>query len=146
MPFTYYSFLAYLSIKLNIMESKNGNKQLWLSILRWTARSIGTLLVLTSVIFAGADIIEKHNRQAAFLSNPHKELMILTVVCFFLALAGLVIALWREGIGGLIAFIGMLGVVIVILNNPDFNASLMLLIILIPSLLYLLYWWLAKNK
>jgi hypothetical protein len=70
----------------------------------------------------------------------------MTVVCFFLALAGLVIALWREGIGGLIAFIGMLGVVIVILNNPDFNASLMLLIILIPSLLYLLYWWLAKNK
>jgi hypothetical protein len=128
------------------MEAKNGNKQLWLSILRWTARSVGTLLVLSSVFLAGADIIEKHNKQAGFLSNPHTGLMILTIVCFFVALAGLVIALWREGIGGLIAFIGMLGVVIVILNNPDFNASLMLLIILIPSLLYLLYWWLAKNK
>jgi hypothetical protein len=128
------------------MKAKNGNKQLWLSILRWTARSVGTLLVLSSVIFAGADIIEKHNKHAVFLSNPHTGLTILTVVCFFLALAGLVIALWKEGIGGLIAFIGMLGVVIVILNNPDFNASLMLLIILIPSLLYLLYWWLAKNK
>jgi hypothetical protein len=128
------------------MKAKNGNKQLWLSILRWTARSVGTLLVLSSVIFAGADIIEKHNKHAVFLSNPHTGLTILTVVCFFLALAGLVIALWKEGIGGLIAFIGMLGVVIVILNNPDFNASLMLLIIIIPSLLYLLYWWLAKNK
>jgi hypothetical protein len=80
------------------MEAKNGNKQLWLSILRWTARSVGTLLVLSSVFLAGADIIEKHNKQAGFLSNPHTGLMILTIVCFFVALAGLVIALWREGI------------------------------------------------
>jgi hypothetical protein len=128
------------------MEAKNGNKKLWVSILRWTARSIGTLLVLSSVILAGLDIIEKHTKQAGFLSNPHEGLMILTIVCFLFALTGLVIALWREGIGGLIALIGMLGVVILIFNNPDFNPSLMLLIFLIPSLLYLLYWWLAKKQ
>jgi hypothetical protein len=69
--------------------------------------------------------------------------MISTDVFFLLSCIGLIIALWREGLGGLIAFIGMLGVVILVLNNPAFNASWMLIIFLLPFLLYLFYWWLS---
>ena len=128
------------------MEVQNGNKKLWLSILRWTARIIGTLIVLTSVIFIVADIIEHHNNLSGFFSGPHKRSMILTDIFFLLSCVGLITALWREGLGGLIAFIGMLGVVMLILNNPDFNASWMLIIFLLPSLLYLIYWWLVRES
>lgn len=125
------------------MVVKNGNRKSWLSTLRWSARVIGTLIVLTSVIFIIADLVEHHKDLTGFFSSPHKGVMILTDVFFLLSCIGLIIALWREGLGGLIAFIGMLGVIILILNNPDFNASWMLIIFLLPSLLYLLYWWLS---
>lgn len=127
------------------MESKKEKKQSWITLLLWTARILGTLLVLTSLIFVGADIIKSLSNHTGFFSGSNKGLMVLTNVCFILALAGLIIALWYEGSGGLISLIGMLGVVILVLNNPSFNASPLLFILLVPSLLYLLYWWLSKK-
>ena len=127
------------------METTKGNKQSGLTILLWSARVIGTLLVLTSLIFVGADIVKSISNHTNFLSGSNKGFTILTDICFLLAIAGLIIALWSEGIGGLIALAGMFGVVILVLNNPGFNASLALFVFLLPPLLYLLYWWLSKK-
>jgi hypothetical protein len=127
------------------MQAKKENKQSGLTILLWSARVIGTLLVLTSLIFVGADIVKSISNHTNFLSGSNNGIMILTIIFFFLSMAGLIIALWSEGIGGLIALAGMFGVVILVLNNPGFNASIALFVFLLPSLLYLLYWWVSKK-
>jgi hypothetical protein len=123
--------------------SKEGT---FLKIILWTSRIVGTLFVLFVAFFVIADVIDSFNNNSHSASNPWNALMIITAICFLIGLAGLTIALWYQGIGGLISFIGMLLWIALVRFNPKANYSDMYFIFFIPSLLYLCYWWLAKKS
>lgn len=141
--------LYYMYIKFPIIMNKITNiskEGTFLKIILWTSRIVGTLFVLFVAFFVIADVIDSFNNNSHSASNPWNALMIITAICFLIGLAGLTIALWYQGIGGLISFIGMLLWIALVRFNPKANYSDMYFIFFIPSLLYLCYWWLAKKS
>jgi hypothetical protein len=67
-----------------------------------------------------------------------------------IALAGLVLALWREGVGGSISLTCFVLIYILNLFNKEASAQgssiAVFLILSIPSILYLVYWKLNKDE
>ena len=116
-----------------------------ISIIRWTARIIGTLLVLLTILIGVGQMLESYNRYGAAALDTFDTLMIITFVFWIGGLAGLILALWKEGLGGIgsllsfIIFIFLLGI------NPKSNFIYGLFIYLIPSVLYVYCWWLTKK-
>jgi len=115
-----------------------------LSIIRWTARIIGTLIVFLTLFIGIGEMLEGHGKPD---SNPFNTLMIITFVIWGLGLAGLLLALWKEGIGGIISLFCFIIFNILVATNPNQESrySFVLLVFMIPSLLYLCYWWLARK-
>ena len=76
--------------------------------------------------------------------------MLLIFVIWGIALAGLVLALWKEGLGGSISLGSYILVYILNLFNKEAsmrgNAITIFLIFSIPSILYLVYWKLNKDE
>ena len=116
-----------------------------ISIIRWTARIVGTLLVLFTILIGVGQMLESYNRDGAAALDTFDTLMIITFVFWIAGLAGLILALWKEGLGGIgsllsfIIFIFLLGI------NPKSNFIYGLFIYLIPSVLYVYCWWLTKK-
>lgn len=116
-----------------------------ISIIRWTARIVGTLLVLLTILIGVGQMLESYNRDGAVALDTFDTLMIITFVFWIVGLAGLILALWKEGLGGIgsllsfIIFIFLLGI------NPKSNFIYGLFIYLIPSVLYVYCWWLTKK-
>lgn len=116
-----------------------------ISIIRWTARIVGTLLVLLTILIGVGQMLESYNRYGAAALDTFDTLMIITFVFWIAGLAGLILALWKEGLGGIgsllsfIIFIFLLGI------NPKSNFIYGLFIYLIPSVLYVYCWWLTKR-
>lgn len=116
-----------------------------ISIIRWTARIVGTLLVLLTILIGVGQMLESYNRYGAAALDTFDTLMIITFVFWTAGLAGLILALWKEGLGGIgsllsfIIFIFLLGI------NPKSNFIYGLFIYLIPSVLYVYCWWLTKK-
>lgn len=126
---------------------KNRNPYNWL---RWIARITGILLVaFTLIIFIG-EFIEGQQRQPGPLLASYTPIILIIFVIWGIALAGLVLALWKEGLGGIISLIGYMLVYILNLFNKEAsmkaNAIVIFLIFCIPSLLYLVYWKLNKDE
>ena len=117
-----------------------------ISIIRWTARIVGTLLVLLTILIGVGQMLESYNRDGAAALDTFDTLMIITFVFWIAGLAGLILALWKEGLGGIgsllsfIIFIFLLGI------NPKSNFIYGLFIYLIPSVLYVYCWWLTKKS
>ncbi len=117
-----------------------------ISIIRWTARIVGTLLVLLTILIGVGQMLESYNRNGAAALDTFDTLMIITFVFWIAGLAGLILALWKEGLGGIgsllsfIIFIFLLGI------NPKSNFIYGLFIYLIPSVLYVYCWWLTKKS
>ena len=117
-----------------------------ISIIRWTARIVGTLLVLFTILIGVGQMLESYNRHGAAALDTFDTLMIITFVFWIAGLAGLILALWKEGLGGIgsllsfIIFIFLLGI------NPKSNFIYGLFIYLIPSVLYVYCWWLTKKS
>jgi hypothetical protein len=117
-----------------------------ISIIRWTARIVGTLLVLMTILIGVGQMLESYNRDGAAALDTFDTLMIITFVFWIAGLAGLILALWKEGLGGIgsllsfIIFIFLLGI------NPKSNFIYGLFIYLIPSVLYVYCWWLTKKS
>ena len=116
-----------------------------ISIIRWTARIVGTLLVLLTILIGVGQMLESYNRNGAAALDTFDTLMIITFVFWIAGLAGLILALWKEGLGGIgsllsfIIFIFLLGI------NPKSNFIYGLFIYMIPSVLYVYCWWLTKK-
>jgi hypothetical protein len=168
---------------------KRRNPYNWL---RWIARITGTLIVLFFLFWMGGEIIEGRGR-------PHTSFDFQAWKFFGtwgIATAGLVLALWKEGLGGIISLVSYLlvnylsrtntasGIVIIgsfvflaglflflwveypgmilslagyilafipyliIRTGPtaDRNLHILFLISSLPSILYLFYWKLNRDK
>jgi hypothetical protein len=120
-----------------------------LAIIKWTARVTGTLLVIFTLAFGIATFIDGFGRNNGSPLSSFSPLILIIFIIWGLALAGLVLALWKERLGGCISLIGFVTMYILNLFNKTApnrgGAIFVFLIFLIPSLLYLSYWWMTKN-
>jgi succinate dehydrogenase/fumarate reductase cytochrome b subunit len=126
---------------------KNRNPYNWL---RWIARITGILLVaFTLFIFIGESIEGQQRNPGSGLAS-YTPIILIIFIIWGIALAGLVLALWKEGLGGIISLISFMLVYILNLFNKEAsmraNAIGVFLIFCIPSLLYLVYWKLNKDE
>ena len=117
--------------------------------LRWTARISGTLLVAFTLFFVIADFIDGMNRNNGAPLASFSTLIIIIFIIGGIALAGLILALWKEGMGGVISLGSF--ILIYILNLFNTEASVrggalpIFFIFSVPSILYLRYWKLTRD-
>jgi len=111
-----------------------------------TARIIGTVWIsfyLFAIVFG---YLEHIQIKPGHDSTPN-YLLIPIVVCILIALTGLFIAWWRSGIGGFISLFGFIIAEILSLIDPKFIFPLLIFVIsLLPSILYLVYWWKERKS
>ncbi len=117
-----------------------------ISIIRWTARIVGTLLVLFTILIGVGEMLESYNRHGVSPFDKFDILMIITFVFFIVGLAGLILALWKEGKGGIISLLSFIIFIFILGINPKSNFIYGLFIYLIPSVLYIYCWWLTKKS
>ena len=117
--------------------------------IRWTARVIGTLLVLLTLLIVIGEMIDSYHRNGKKVLETINILQIITFIFWFLGLMGLILAWWKEGTGGILSFICtviFLILVKVYANvHPEARFTVILFIFLIPSVLFIIYWWLTKK-
>lgn len=119
-----------------------------ISIIRWMARIIGTLMVaFTLIIFIG-ETLDSYNKHGAAAFDTFDTLMIITFIFWGVGLAGLILALWKEGLGGIVSLVSLIIFIFLVDANPKINVSVSIavIILLIPSILYLCYWWLTRKS
>lgn len=114
--------------------------------LRWTARIVGTLLVLFTLFMAIGETVEGYQRAGKASLEALGILQIITFIFWFSGLAGLIWAWWKEGTGGLFSLICTAIFIILVEVNPEARFTPILLIFFLPSVLYILYWWLTKKS
>ena len=111
-----------------------------------TARIIGTIwasFYLFAIVFG---YLEEIQIKPGHVSTPD-FLQIPIAVCLLIAVTGLIIAWWRAGIGGLISLFGFIIAEVLSLIDPKFIFPLLMFAIsLLPSILYLVYWWKVKKS
>jgi hypothetical protein len=119
-----------------------------MAILRWTARIMGTLMVVFTLLIGIGEILEGYNKHSAAASNTFDTLMIITFIFWGIGLAGLILALWKEGLGGIVSLVSFIIFIFLVGINqkPDVTFSNVLFIFLLPSVLYLYYWWLIRRS
>lgn len=108
--------------------------------LRLAARIVGTIWVLILLFIFIGEFIEGHTRNSGAARTPPDIFGIAIVICLGIGVAGLVIAWWREGLGGLISLLGFVVAGALLIVDPKLNFSIIFLIVLIPSILFLAYW------
>lgn len=115
------------------------------AILRWTARTIGTLLVVFTLFMATGEMLDGYHRTGRISFETFNGLEIVTFIFWFLGLAGLIWAWWKEGAGGFFSLICLVIFLILVKSNPEAHFASLLLVFLFPSVLYILYWRLTKK-
>jgi hypothetical protein len=117
--------------------------------IRWTARIVGSLLVLFTLFMVIGEMVDGYHRNGKVDFETFNILQIVTFIFWFLGLAGLILAWWKEGAGGILSFIcTVIFLILVIINahvNPEARFTVILFIFLIPSGLFIIYWWLTKK-
>ena len=116
-----------------------------ISIIRGTARIIGTVLALFTIIIGVGEMIESYNIDGVSPFDNFDILMIITIVFFIVGLTGLILAIWKEGKGGIISLFSFIVFIFLVGINPEANFTYGLFIYLIPSVLYIYCWWLTKE-
>lgn len=116
--------------------------------LKWIARITGTLLVVFTLTMVIGEYIEGQHRQPVPPTSFTPLILTIFIVWGF-ALAGLILAWWNEGLGGIISLAGFMLVYILNLFNKEASlrggAITIFLIFSIPSILYLIYWKLNRD-
>lgn len=115
-----------------------------MNIIRWSARIIGTLMVVFTLVLVIGEILEEKKM-------PGNELGIYNIVVFVIwgaGLAGLLLALWNEGLGGMISLLCFIIFNILAAANPSPGSGYtpILLLYMLPSVLYLVYWWSGRKS
>jgi hypothetical protein len=112
--------------------------------LRKVARISGTLLAAVIVLVAIAVAIDGAGKPGPGLGTYNTILFLV----MGLGTAGLLLALWNECWGGIISFLGFLGFNILAAVNPTPGSgyTVLLLLPIVPSILYLRWSWLNKQS
>ena len=117
--------------------------------LRWIARIAGTLMVLFTLFMFIGEVIEGQKRHVGSALSSFTPLILIIFALWGIALAGLVLAIWKEGLGGIISLVCFILTYILNLFNKEAsmrgNAITIFLIFCIPSILYLVLWKLKKD-
>lgn len=113
------------------------------SAINWAARIIGTLFVAFPLFFFIGYLVEGLHKTGPGLDTY----MIITFIVWGIGLAGLLLAIWKPGTGGLISLLSFIvfNILAALHPNPDAKYSIVLLIFLLPSILYLIFWWQNKS-
>lgn len=108
--------------------------------LRWTARITGILMVIFTLFIGIGELLESR--------SGLNEYNTIVFVIWGGGLAGLILALWREGLGGIISLLCFIIFNILAATNPTPGSgyTYVLLFFMFPSILYIIYWWLNKNS
>lgn len=118
--------------------------------LRWIARVTGTLIVVFTLIIGVGEFIEGLGKHSGSPLASFTPLMLTIFVIWGIALFGLVLALWKEGIGGIISLVSYMLMYILNLFNKEASvrggAITIFLIFSIPAILYLIYWKLNRDE
>jgi uncharacterized membrane protein len=114
-----------------------------LQAIRWTARITGTGLVLFFLTFIIGSIQEGIGKP----SPSFDPFTILIFVIWGVGLTALIVAWWKEGLGGWISFLCFMlfNILTGVIRNPGANYTYLLLSFLLPSVLYILYWYLSRK-
>lgn len=114
------------------------------SIINWTARIIGTVMVAFTLFIGIGELLEGQNKPSSGLDTY----IIITFIVWGIGLAGLLFAIWKPGAGGLIALLSFIvfNILAAVYPNPDSTYTPVLLLFLLPSILFLLVWKLKKNR
>ena len=120
------------------------NNKSSINTIRWTASIIAILIVAITLLFAIGYLIEGWNKPGPGLPTS----TIITFVVWGMGLAGLLLAIWKPGTGGLFSLLCFIvfNILVAASPNPDSHYSFVLLIFLLPSILFLVFWWLRKSS
>ena len=115
-----------------------------ISIVNWTARIIGILMVALTLFIVIGEMLEGHKKPGPGLDTY----TIITFIVWGIGLAGLLFAIWKPGTGGLISFVSFIvfNILVAVNPNPDSTYTAVLLLFLLPSILFLLVWSLKKTN
>jgi hypothetical protein len=115
-----------------------------ISIVNWTARIIGTLMVAFTLFIGIGEMLEGQNKPGPGLDTY----TIITFIIWGIGLAGLLFAIWKPGTGGLISFVSFIvfNILVAVNPNPGSTYTAVLLLFLLPPILFLLVWRLKKTN
>lgn len=108
--------------------------------IRWIARITGTLLSVFILIFAAFSItgeIKEGN------GNPYSLIQIVVFLFWGIALLALLVAIWNEGLGGIISLASLILMGIFGMFIPEVHKDAMMgviVILAVPAILYIFYW------
>lgn len=122
------------------MENQKDKKPVWLTIFRWNARILAILVAIFLLfMFIGESI---GGRSANAQPLQARDYFLLSL--FGLYFIGLLIGLWREGLGGLISLVFM-AVHVIFLKSEGMKNLIYFYVMFIPGLLYILSWYFHRR-
>lgn len=107
--------------------------------IRLAARITGTLLAVFFLVFVSFSIAGEIKNQ----DNPYSIFQIVVFIFWGIALLALLLAIWNEGLGGIISLASLILMFISGLFILEANKEGMLMVVIIlavPSFLYIYYW------
>ena len=113
---------------------KNNNQ--FANIIRLSARIIGTSIVAFTLFIGIGEMIESYNKHGVSPFDAFDTLTKIYFVIWGAGLAGLILALRKEGLGGIISLVSFIifNILVATNTNPETSYSFILLIFIIPSI------------
>ena len=120
------------------------NKKTSRNLIMWSARITGTLLIIFTLFIGIGEFLDSHGRHHGPVLSMYSPITWTIFFVWGIALAFLIMAIWKEGLGGIISFACFMLMYVLNLFNKDATKPeddiLVFLIFSIPSILYLIYW------
>jgi hypothetical protein len=121
------------------METIIQKKPVWLKIIRWTARILALLIIIIILVMLIGESIGSSSHKINLSGRDFLLLSLWGITLIFLG-----IGFWREGLGGLISLVSTLSHIIILSSEGVGNLK-SFYVFLVPSILYLMYWYFNKT-